>query len=688
MKYKQWNRTHCDSEARAALERAGIPPLAALALCARGQDTPEKARAFLACGQELLHDPLLMLDMDKAAGRLRLALERDERIAVYGDYDVDGITATCLLTDFLRSEGAAVISYIPDRMEEGYGLNRDAVNTLHRQGVSLIVTVDCGITAVDEAEYAQRLGVDVVVTDHHECKDTLPRCTAVVDPHRPGCPYPFKYLAGVGVALKLVLALGGPARRAALLAEYADLAAIGTVADVMNVTGENRCLVRLGLEALQHTRRPGLRSLLHEAGLEEKSISSMSVGYVLAPRINASGRMGCASLAGELLLTEDPGRAALLAAQLCQLNRERQAIEAAIYAECVARVEALPGEERYALVLSGEAWHQGVVGIVASRLAEKYSCPTFMICLQDGHGKGSCRSFGGFNLFAALEACSDLLEGFGGHELAAGFTILEKQIPAFRARMCALVREATGGAEMVSALELDAEIDDPGLLTQEGVCSLDLLEPYGTGNQRPTFLLSGCTVAALSEVGGGRHLKLKVTARGRSFDAIFFSATAAEAGVAVGDRVDVAFYPQINEYRGWRSVQLQVADLRSSLTRAQAERALYEKFRRGEELTPREAAALTPSREEFAGLWRYLKGRSAAGRVEETALRLSRNVARTYGLRETFMRTMVCLEVFGERGLVQVERTTDLLRIDVKQVDGKVDLEQSSIMMRLRKLIE
>ena len=208
MKYKQWNRTHCDSEARAALERAGIPPLAALALCARGQDTPEKARAFLACGQELLHDPLLMLDMDKAAGRLRLALERDERIAVYGDYDVDGITATCLLTDFLRSEGAAVISYIPDRMEEGYGLNRDAVNTLHRQGVSLIVTVDCGITAVDEAEYAQRLGVDVVVTDHHECKDTLPRCTAVVDPHRPGCPYPFKYLAGVGVALKLVLALG------------------------------------------------------------------------------------------------------------------------------------------------------------------------------------------------------------------------------------------------------------------------------------------------------------------------------------------------------------------------------------------------------------------------------------------------------------------------------------------------
>ena len=686
MKYKQWNRTHCDSEARAALERAGIPPLAALALCARGQDTPEKARAFLACGQELLHDPLLMLDMDKAAGRLRLALERDERIAVYGDYDVDGITATCLLTDFLRSEGAAVISYIPDRMEEGYGLNRDAVNTLHRQGVSLIVTVDCGITAVDEAEYAQRLGVDVVVTDHHECKDTLPRCTAVVDPHRPGCPYPFKYLAGVGVALKLVLA--GPARRAALLAEYADLAAIGTVADVMNVTGENRCLVRLGLEALQHTRRPGLRSLLHEAGLEEKPISSMSVGYVLAPRINASGRMGCASLAGELLLTEDPGRAALLAAQLCQLNRERQAIEAAIYAECVARVEALPGEERYALVLSGEAWHQGVVGIVASRLTERYGCPAFMICLDHGMGKGSCRSWGGVNLFERLAECSDLLEGFGGHALAAGFTIREEQIPAFAACMAEYVRLRTGGAEMVSTLEIDAEIEDAGALTLDGVEGLDLLEPYGAGNPKPVFSLSGCTVSAASEVGGGRHLKLKLACGGRSFDAIFFSATLAQAGLSCGDRVDVAFTPQVNEYRGWRTVQLQLCDLRPALTRAQAERALYEKFRRGEPLSRSEAAALLPSREDFVSLWRYLKGHTAHGPLEETAPRLARNIARACGQRETVMRTLVCLEVFDERGLIRLERTTDHLQIGLTAVDGKVDLEQSVIMRKLRSILE
>ena len=688
MKYRQWNLRPAHPAARAAMEAVGVPPLPAAVLCARGLDTVEKARDFLASDEGLLNDPLLLRDMDAAVARIRAAIDGGEHIAVYGDYDVDGITSTCLLTDYLRSLGAAVTPYIPDRMEEGYGLGAAAVESLHAQGVKLIITVDCGITAVEEADLAASLGVDLIITDHHECKSALPAAVAVVNPHRPDCPYPFKCLAGVGVALKLALAIAGPAAQSALLRKYADLAAVGTVADVMSVVGENRTIVRMGLSALAHTERPGLKALLREAGLDEKPLTSVSIGYTLAPRINASGRMGCASLAAELLLTDDSVRGAELAQELCALNRERQAIELGIFEECVDLADALPPEERPALVLASEGWHQGVVGIVASRLTEKYSCPAFMICLQDGHGKGSCRSFGGFNLFAALEACSDLLEGFGGHELAAGFTILEKHIPAFRARMCDLVREATGGAEMVSALELDAEIDDPGLLTQEGVCSLDLLEPYGTGNQRPTFLLSGCTVAALSEVGGGRHLKLKVTARGRSFDAIFFSATAAEAGVAVGDRVDVAFYPQINEYRGWRSVQRQVADLRSSLTRAQAERALYEKFRRGEELTPREAAALTPSREEFAGLWRYLKGRSAVGRVEETALRLSRNVARTYGLRETFMRTMVCLEVFGERGLVQVERTTDLLRIDVKQVDGKVDLEQSSIMMRLRKLIE
>ena len=688
MKYQQWSRPVDDPAGRAALECAGVPPLPALILSARGVDCPEKARAFLSCGLDRLLDPFLLRDMDKAVARIHQAVERGEIVSVYGDYDVDGITSTCLLTSYLRELGCTVIPHIPDRMEEGYGVSRCALDALAEQGVTLIVTVDCGITALEETAYAASLGMDLVITDHHECKEALPAAVAVVDPHRSDCPYPFKALAGVGVALKLALALEGEAGAGALLERYSDLAAIGTVADVMELTGENRTIVNLGLSSIRHTKRPGLSALLREAGLLEKPLTSMAIGYTLAPRLNASGRMGCADLAAELLLTRDSARGEELAKTLCALNRERQNIEADIFAQCVTLADALPPEERLALVLSGQGWHQGVVGIVASRLSERYSCPTFMICLQDGHGKGSCRSFGGFNLFAALEQCADLLEGFGGHELAAGFTILEENIPAFRARMNRLVWQETGGEEMVSTLCLDAEITDLSLLSLEAVETLDLLEPYGAGNPKPVFLLAGCTVLSASEVGGGRHLKLRVSACGQVFDAIFFSATLADTGVSTGDRLDLAFTPQINEYRGWRSVQLQITDLRPALTRAQSERALYERFVRGEPISPREAAFLLPTREEFVVLWRYLKEHSGPAGVEETPRRLTRNLSRSFGRHAPFPRTMICLEVFDERGLIRLERRGEQLSIRLHQIGGKVDLEESGILRRLHQLME
>ena len=384
MKYRQWSVASPDAALRSALEGAGLPPLLASILAARGIHSGDQAQQLLSPGGESLLSPLLMLGMDQAAARVRLALERGEQIAVYGDYDVDGITATCLLTEFLSGEGGAVLPYIPGRLEEGYGLNREAIASLARQGVTLIVTVDCGITAVDEVAFASQLGVDVVITDHHTCKGILPDAVAVVDPHQPGCPYPFKGLAGVGVALKLAMAVAGSERACKVWESSCDLAAIGTVADVMPMTGENRRIVSAGLARLNPSRRLGLARLISLSGQGDRPISSVSVGYTLAPRINASGRMGRAEAALELLMTGDPERAEELAQELCALNRERQTVEGEIFQQCVQRLGEAPQAE--ALVLAGRAWHQGVVGIVASRLAEKYARPCFMICLDQGMG--------------------------------------------------------------------------------------------------------------------------------------------------------------------------------------------------------------------------------------------------------------------------------------------------------------
>ena len=682
MRYKQWKIAHPSPAGRAQLERAGIPSLLACVLSARGVTEPEQAWKLLTPGEEPLLDPMLLKDMDRAVLRVTRALKRGETIAVYGDYDVDGITATCLLTDCLTRLGGRVRSYIPDRLEEGYGLNEEAVLHLAQQGVTLIITVDCGITAAREVEFARELGIDVVITDHHECKQAIPEAAAVVDPHRPDCPYPFKGLAGVGVALKLAMAAAGPDRAGLVFREYADLAAVGTVADVMPMTGENRTIVQTGLAALAHPRRVGLAQLMEEAGLGDKPVTSVSIGYTLAPRINAAGRMGQADLAAELLLTRDPGRAAALAQELCALNRERQTIECEIFQECVQRLERRP--QSGVILLADEHWHQGVVGIVASRLTEKYSCPVFMVCLDQGMGKGSCRSWGGVNLFHLLTQCQDLLEGFGGHAMAAGFTVREENIPALERRLRQLVLEEQAGEELPSLLEIDAAVL-PQELTVEAVEALDALEPCGAGNPRPVLVLTGAHVISAAQVGRGRHLKLRLEGRGVPLDAIFFSVDGSELGLTPGCRVDVAFYPQINDFRGVRSVQLQVVDLRHAMTRAQLEQSIYEKYRRGEPLSPQEAQSLLPTRAEFVCLWRYLE-RQCAGQtfLEDTLARIAQKSARSGGQSERPNHTLVCLEVMEERGLISLERQSGRVQITLHRLEHKVDLNASAILRRLR----
>ena len=690
MKFQKWRIAEPHPEAAARLTAAGYPCLVSAVLASRGIATAEEAAAFLEHEQRLTYSPFLMADMDKAVERVQRALADHERIAVFGDYDVDGITATCILVDYLQSRGADVLHYIPRRIEDGYGLSVDAIEGLYRKGTRLLITVDCGITGVEEVDFANSLGMDVVVTDHHECKETLPRAVAVVDPHRPDCSYPFKHLAGCGVALKLALALGGPDREEALFSRYCTLAAIGTVADVMQMSGENRTIVSRGLAAIEHSDFIGLHALLKEAGLAGREITSVQIGFVLAPRINAAGRMGAADKAAELLLCTDPAEAERMARELCALNRERQNVEQTIYSQAEEMIARLPDRDRSALVLESSRWHQGVVGIVASRLSEKYSRPSFMIHLNGDTGTGSCRRWGGFNLFAALEDCKDLLLGFGGHELAAGFTIEEANIPAFRERMNDYARSFQGGAAPVSVLDVDVAITHPSAVTLEELEALSALEPYGSGNARPVFCLLGATLLRTQNVGQNRHLKLRLGKGSAQFDGIFFSTVAEDCGCRPGDRVDAAFYLQVNEFRGSRTVQLQMVDLRPSLRpsgREQESLALAEQCAARPPISARDARRLLPTREQFAAAWRFLERTVPEGGLTTGYLPLLRTLAAELGKAEPFPRAALCLAVFAERGLLTLERQGDDVTLHLHR-GRKVVLGQSPYLLWLHENIE
>ena len=686
MKFPSWHVAQENCAAAERLADAGYPYLVSEVLASRGVERAEDAAEFLTQETTLTYSPFLMQDMDKAVERIAQAIAAGEKIAIFGDYDVDGITATCILVDYLKGRGADVVHYIPRRIEDGYGLSCDAIEGLRKGGATLLVTVDCGITGVDEVAFARSIGMDVVVTDHHECKETLPVASAVVDPRRSDCEYPFKHLAGCGVALKLVLALGGPDREEALFSRYCTLAAVGTVADVMQMTGENRTIVSRGLATLDRSDFIGLHALLKEAGLAGREISSVQIGFVLAPRINAAGRMGAADMAADLLLCQDPAKAEELAKALCALNRERQSVEQTIYSQAEEMIEQMPEEDRRALVLASETWHQGVVGIVASRLSEKYSRPSFMIHLNGAVGKGSCRSWGGFNLFAALESCSDLLLGFGGHELAAGFTIDAANIPAFRARMNQYAAEYWVGKAPESTLEIDVELHQPGRVTLQEVEALAALEPYGSGNARPLFCLMGATLLRMQNVGQNRHLKLRLGKGSAQFDGIFFSTNTAACGCQEGDRVDAAFYLQVNEFRGSRTVQLQMVDIRPSLSASSREQeclTLLAQCTGGETVSAKNARRMLPSREQYAAVWRTLVHMTPEGALHTAYLPLLRSLSAALGKTDSFLRSAFCLAVFQERGLLQLELHGDDIDLQLAGRDKKVKLEDSEYIRRL-----
>ena len=576
------------------LLQAGFTPLLAAALASRGIETVREAEEALASGPEALGDPFLLAGMDRAVARIREAMERGERVAVYGDYDVDGITAACLLTEYLRGEGMAVEIYIPDRTE-GYGLNVGAVELLRDRGVSLIITVDTGITAVAETAHAASLGVDMVITDHHECQDRLPEAVAVVDPKQPGCPYPDRHLAGVGVAFKLVCALSGDTP--AMMARFSDLVAMGTVADVMPLTGENRHLVTEGLEKLRQHPSPGLGALMEANGIRPAGVNAAAISYRLAPCINAAGRLFRVADSAALVLERDPARAAERARALCEINLSRRRLEAEMMAEAGSLLDETAGEGP--IVLAREGWHQGVIGIAASRVVDRYRVPAVMISLEGNRGKGSGRSYGDFDLFAALTACREYLNTFGGHAEAAGLTIDSENIEGFRLALREYYRAHPPAAR--PALSPDVLVQDPGWLSLEGVRSLDRLEPCGAANPRPLCCMTGLRLVSLSGVGNDAHTKMQAEKGGILFDCIWFGHNPKDLEVFPGCEVDLAFDPEINEFRGRSSVQLQVRGMR------RAGDVSLREILEGNDAHPHRL-----SRGELGTLWRALEARCPA----------------------------------------------------------------------------
>ncbi len=686
MKTKRWLTAEPDFEKARALSKArGFTPLAAVTLCARGITTPEAADAFL--NPPGLYDPRLLTDLDVAVEAIRAAVKANKKIVVFGDYDVDGITATCILTDYLRSVGADCDYYIPDRLHEGYGLNCTAIQSLYEQGAELIVTVDSGITAQEEAAYAASLGLSMIITDHHECHEALPAAEAVVNPKRPDSTYPFRELAGVGVAFKLVSALMGSQVEA--LERYADLVALGTVADVMPIVGENRLIVAEGLRRLAEPSSLGLEMLLREAGMKGKKLTSGTISYVLAPRINAAGRLGNAALAAELFLTQDPEYAQKLAVLLCEQNKERQAAENCILEQALTalRYEYDPLEDKM-IVLAGEGWHHGVIGIVSSRLCDRYSCPVVLISLDGEMGKGSGRSIRGFNLFEALSDSEDLLEKYGGHELAAGLTIRRERFEAFRDRIKAYAAEHLQRVSLNPVVQIDCEIE-PAFINIEDVEGLSALEPFGMKNPQPVFMMTDMLVEDITPISSDRHVRLGLRKDGVPYTAMLFGTGAGGCGFAQGNYIDVAFHLEINEFRGRRTVQLNVRDIHLSQCEIVADQRLlnvYNSYIGDQPLTALQAQLLLPDRRDLVAVWRHIVSRAEDGRLSVPSNALSRRISWESRRKIHIGKLFVCLDVFSESCLLSYHFKEGLLNIIVKHHEGKADISRSVVLATLMQM--
>ena len=669
---KRWMYAPVDKERAAALaEETGIDAFLALLLTVRGITDADEAREFLYGGGEPI-DPFSFMDMDLAVERITRALDDGEEIAIFGDYDADGITATVLLYTYLRDKGARVRYLLPQRDGEGYGLHRDTVERLAKEGISLLITVDNGIAAVEEVALAASFGIDVVVTDHHIPQGNLPAAVAVVNPHREDCESEFKDYAGVGVAFKLVCALEGDPDWA--LEQFSDLVALGTLADIMPLNGENRVLVRAGLERINAAPRLGLAALAEVAGAGGKTQTSSTAVFTLAPRINAAGRMGDPQKAAELLLSETPEQAAALAAEIQEYNQKRQALEADLLKDVLARIDDHPEWMRdRVLVIDGDGWYSGIVGILAARILERYGKPCMLLSALPDKVKGSGRSIKGFPLFDAIASCQDLLTSYGGHELAAGVSLTPDNVEEFRRRINAWAAEHY--PEMPTAtLAIDCKLS-PAQVRPAILDTIATLEPFGAGNSLPQFALCRMQIADITPVGNGKHLRISVRRDGASLNVMWFHMTVERCPFTKGDTVDFACTLDRNEYRGNVSVTVIVKDAMFSEAEREAwlsTLARFDALKRGDamELPP------LPARECLEKLYRFLrKNGGFDGRWD--------GLARALGTAISPEELRLSAEILSQAQLLTVSDRSEQVEMTLLPAEKKADLSATPLWKQL-----
>lgn len=676
---RKWEVRPLDKERAAAFAQTyGVPFFLAMLMNIRGLDDAAHLREFLGEG-EPLSDPFLLKDMDKAAARITRAVDNMEKIAVYGDYDADGVTSTAMLYSYLETRGADVIFYIPQREGEGYGMNIGAVEYLKEQGVSLIVTVDNGISSVQEVARANELGIDVVVTDHHRPQEILPDAVAVVDAYRPDDTSPYKHFSGVGIAFKLLMALeDGAGDVEDLLEAYSDLAVIGTIGDIVPLTGENRTLIRAGLERLSQSDRPGVQALLENAGIAGKALTSTNVAFTLVPRINATGRMGAPERAVRLLISGYEEEAEVLSEEICADNEERRRVEAEIAEAAFADIEAKGYMKDRVVVVNGENWHHGVIGIVASRVTERCGKPCMIISRGETEAKGSGRSIEGFSLFEAICACGDLLIKFGGHPMAAGITLKPENIEAFRKRINQYAAEHFPQMP-TQTVTLDCKLN-PAALSVSMAQSLTQLEPFGNGNPQPVFGLFNMELSNVTPVGGGGHLRLTLEKNGAVITAMRFNTKPEELPYHIGDKIDIAVQLEAREFRGQPSLTVIVRDMKFATFDTEkniTSLASFEKWQRGEVLSAEDKNRLYPDRACLAAIYRAL--RTVNGKETDQVRFVSQ-----FGKDMTLGLFKTALLVFEERGLVHSEIADDTFTATLIETSGKTDITRSPVLLALQ----